>query len=45
MDLTGEQRQVLRQFRRLLVDAGMDRLLAAQARRKTARMPKLSSLL
>lgn len=46
MDLTGEQRQALRQFRSLLVDAGMDRLLEqdpAQARAPDS--PLISELL
>jgi len=46
MDLTGEQRQALRQFRSLLVDAGMDRLLGqdpAQARAPDS--PLISELL
>ena len=46
MELTGEQRQALKQFRSLLVDAGMDRLLEqdpAQARAPDS--PLISELL
>lgn len=43
MDLTGEQRQALKQFRNLLVDAGMDRLLEQDPAQARAPDPPLIS--